>query len=209
LDRRVGIEQSGDISIVTVNVSLTKSDASFTATWCVGAAMTVHDEDPLEAVLSDLSADVRDQRPEGGLTKPVGTRMHCDVADLIRSRRAVVNHRHQDQVPIRQCDGETIRDVCRFIVDAERVGSDRQMRPVLFEHAHGQDKQSPVTIQGIDVRPRQLVDREDCCDCLLRAFVRSHPSAIANGRQHRNVAADWRGMQMLLIVGGANLARPG
>ena len=35
------------------------------------------------------------------------------------------------------------------------------MGAVLLEHSHGQDKQRPVTIQGIDIRPRQFFYRED------------------------------------------------
>lgn len=189
LDRRVDIEQSGDIQHRDRERLADKIARVVHGDMVCRSAMAVHDKDPLEAVLSDLPADVRDQGPEGRLTKFVRPGMYGDVADLIRARRAVVNHRHHDEVPIRQCDAETIRDASRFVVDAERVGSDRQMGAVLLEHSHGQDKQRPITIQGIDLRPRQFFYREDlAADRLsVRAVGRSswHAStcAVATGRR--------------------------
>ena len=49
----------------------------------------------------------------------------------------------------------------RFVHDAERVGTNGQMRAVFLDHAHRQDEQRPLTIEGINLRPGELFELVD------------------------------------------------
>jgi hypothetical protein len=42
--------------------------------------------------------------------------------------------------------------------DAERVRTDRQVRPMLFQHAHREDEHRPLAIERVNLWPAELVE---------------------------------------------------
>ena len=87
--------------------------------------------------------------------------MDRHVAQLVRSALAVVDWRHHDDVPIWQSPAHTPRRAVRLVRDADRVGTNGQMRAVLLDHSHRQDEQCPLTIEGINLRPGELFELVD------------------------------------------------
>ena len=80
------------------------------------------------------------------------------------------------------------QDMCagaRFVLDADRVGGDRQMRAMLLEHPDSQKKQRFFAIEGVDLTPVQLGDREHTVAGLLNRAAGFGPDARrpANERQ--------------------------
>lgn len=55
----------------------------------------------------------------------------------------------------------TLRRTVCLVRHGYRVGANRQMRPVFFDHAHRQDEEGSLTIEGIDLRPRELFELVD------------------------------------------------
>src|SRR4249920_1987384 len=84
-------------------------------------AMTSHDEDPLETVLRDLCADIRNQRSEGGVTDAIGAWVDEVAADFVRSGLTVMDGRHHHHLPLRQRRADPLRHAGRLVLDAERI----------------------------------------------------------------------------------------
>ena len=123
--------------------------------------MTGQREDPREAVLRDLAADVGDERPERRLPDAVRPGVYQLSADDVRTALSVLDRRHHDNVPLRQQSSHAARDAVSFERNAEGLGADWQVRPVLFEHAHRQEEHGPVPIERVDLRPPQLCQLVD------------------------------------------------
>src|SRR5262245_31775394 len=73
------------------------------------------------------------------------------------------------------------------------------MRTVLFEHAHGQQEQRLVAVEGVDVLPCQIANREDlAAGC--GSSVRSTGILRRTGRddEHRGEATPVSGKNQML-----------
>ena len=123
--------------------------------------MTVEDENPFEAVLRELRADVCKQRTESRLPQRVGPGVNRQVAELVGAAMAVGNCRHHHDAPPGARTTHALRDGARLVAHRKRVGSNGQVRTVLLEHPERQDEQGSSAVERVDLRPRELLDEVD------------------------------------------------
>ena len=117
--------------------------------------------------------------------------MDRHAADVIRSRRAVIDGRHQDHVPPGQRPAQPSCDLPRFMLHADLIGGDGQMRPVLLEDPDRQQKERAVPAQRIDLRPRHRPDLENPT-VACRSLRGANDVLCRDRRRHQVEATDAR-----------------
>ena len=109
--------------------------------------------------------------------------MHHVAPDQVRTPVSVIDRRHHHDVPSRQRPAHTLRDSRRFESDAEGIGADGQMRPMLFEHSDREDEQRLVAIERVDLRPVQFLEFVDAS--VLGLTVRGDAARAKNDHENQ------------------------
>jgi hypothetical protein len=121
-------------------------------------AVPVQHEDPGESIARELAAEIGHHGTDGRLAQAVGAGMDRPATQLVGAAVPEVQRRHQDDVPGRQRPAEARGRLPGFVRDANRVGANRQVRPVLLEHADRKEDDRTPPVQGIDLGPGELVE---------------------------------------------------
>ena len=125
------------------------------------STVAVQDKNPSKAVLRDLCPKIGDKRSQCRLSNRISARMDRHLPQVVRTALTVVDRRHHDDVPIGQGLADAPRGGIGLVRDADRVGTDGQVRAVLLDHSHWQDEHRPLTIERINLRPGKLFELVD------------------------------------------------
>ena len=138
LNCRIGSKQGGEVQHRHVKRLADEVACLVDRDVMRGFGVAVHDENPFEAVLRQLSAQIGHERPQRRLSDRVGAGVDQPVADDVCSALTVVEGRHHDDVPIWQGAAHAMRHPHRPVhrVPHEAAGQDesfgREIRRPLF-----------------------------------------------------------------------------